>query len=420
MPYRFALEGLPWTKTALSRPMTTVPMPPPWRPGLPPCAPSWRSAGWTASSCRIPTSIRASICPPCAERLAWLTSFTGSAGAAVVLKDKAAIFVDGRYTLQVRAQTDTSLFEPRDLVAEGPQGWIPDHLPQGAKLGFDPWLSTAHARGGSAPGGGTRRRHLGRLRQQSHRRGLDRPPFAAHGAGGAACAESGGRGEQRQARPHRRELAEIPCRRGEYSPCAIPSAGCSTFAAAMCRTRLSCWPSPFFTPTAAPICSWTRSNEATDLAAIWATACVWRRHPNSPPRWTALKGKTVIADPATAAAAIFDRLNKAGAKVKQAPDPCQLPKACKNPLELEGTRKAHIRDGAALSRFLCWFAREAPERRPDRNRRGAGAGRVPPRHQLSLRPVLRFHFRRRRQRRHRALPRHPLDQCSDPAPIRCS
>ncbi len=60
--------------------------------------------------------------PANAERLAWLTSFTGSAGAAVVLKDKAAIFVDGRYTLQVRAQTDTSQFEPRDLVAEGPQG----------------------------------------------------------------------------------------------------------------------------------------------------------------------------------------------------------------------------------------------------------------------------------------------------------
>ena len=88
-------------------------------------------------------------------------------------------------------------------------------------------------------------------------------------------------------------------------------------------------------------------------------ACAW-----PPSAFTAaldaLNGKTVLADPATAAAAIFDRLNKAGAKVKNAADPCQLPKACKNPLELEGTRKAHIRDGAALSRFLSWFAREAP------------------------------------------------------------
>ena len=83
--------------------------------------------------------------PARAERLAWLTAFTGSAGSAVVLMDKAVVFTDGRYTLQVAAQTDTKLFEPRDLVAEGPQGWIPDHLPKGAKLGYDPWLSTTHS-----------------------------------------------------------------------------------------------------------------------------------------------------------------------------------------------------------------------------------------------------------------------------------
>jgi Xaa-Pro aminopeptidase len=74
----------------------------------------------------------------------------------------------------------------------------------------------------------------------------------------------------------------------------------------------------------------------------------------------ALKGKTVLADPGTAAAAIFDRLAKAGAKIKRGGDPCQLPKACKNPVEIEGARKAHIRDGAALTKFLAWFAREAP------------------------------------------------------------
>src|SRR5450755_1360072 len=83
--------------------------------------------------------------PAYAERLAWLTAFTGSAGAAVVLKDKAAVFVDGRYTLQVRQQTDTKLFEPRDLVEEGPAGWVAKVLPKGAKLGYDPWLHTAAA-----------------------------------------------------------------------------------------------------------------------------------------------------------------------------------------------------------------------------------------------------------------------------------
>src|SRR5664279_3288144 len=79
------------------------------------------------------------------ERLAWLTAFTGSAGAAVALLDKAAVFVDGRYTLQIRQQTDTALFEPRDLVEEGPAGWIAHALPKGTKLGYDPWLHTAAA-----------------------------------------------------------------------------------------------------------------------------------------------------------------------------------------------------------------------------------------------------------------------------------
>src|SRR5215470_9763503 len=80
--------------------------------------------------------------PKRAERLAWLTSFTGSAGVAVVMKDKAAIFVDGRYTLQVREQTDTRLFDPRDLVSEGPAVWLDANLPKGVRIGYDPWLHT--------------------------------------------------------------------------------------------------------------------------------------------------------------------------------------------------------------------------------------------------------------------------------------
>ena len=83
--------------------------------------------------------------PKRAERLAWLTGFTGSAGQAVVLSEKAAIFVDGRYTLQVRNQTDTSLFETLDSVNDGAANWIEANLPQGAKLGYDPWLHTQGA-----------------------------------------------------------------------------------------------------------------------------------------------------------------------------------------------------------------------------------------------------------------------------------
>src|SRR5271156_2975949 len=83
--------------------------------------------------------------PKRAERLPRLTSFTGSAGAAIVLTDKAAVFVDGRYTLQVRQQTDTKLFDPRDLIGEGLGAWIEANVPSGAKLGYDPWLHTVSA-----------------------------------------------------------------------------------------------------------------------------------------------------------------------------------------------------------------------------------------------------------------------------------
>ena len=80
--------------------------------------------------------------PPSAERLAWLTGFTGSAGMAVVLMETAAVFVDGRYTLQVRDQVDSSLYVARHITEEPLAGWLKEVLPQGARLAFDPWLHT--------------------------------------------------------------------------------------------------------------------------------------------------------------------------------------------------------------------------------------------------------------------------------------
>src|SRR5580692_12617461 len=78
--------------------------------------------------------------PARAERLAWLTAFTGSAGAAVVLMDKAALFVDGRYTLQVRQQVDASLFAIEHLVEAPPHQWLERNLGSHDRLGYDPWL----------------------------------------------------------------------------------------------------------------------------------------------------------------------------------------------------------------------------------------------------------------------------------------
>src|SRR5271156_1962324 len=80
--------------------------------------------------------------PPGAERLAWLTGFTGSAGVAIVLADRAVIFVDGRYLVQVRDEIDASAFTVEHLVEHPPAQWIEENLPAGAQLGYSPWLHT--------------------------------------------------------------------------------------------------------------------------------------------------------------------------------------------------------------------------------------------------------------------------------------
>ena len=83
--------------------------------------------------------------PANAERLAWATGFTGSAGAAIAMIDRAAVFVDGRYTEQVKAQVDPDLYAWRDLVAEGVAGWIESNARPGERIGYDPRLHSPDA-----------------------------------------------------------------------------------------------------------------------------------------------------------------------------------------------------------------------------------------------------------------------------------
>jgi Xaa-Pro aminopeptidase len=297
--------------------------------------------------------------PARGERLAWLTAFTGSAGAAVVLRDKAAVFVDGRYTLQVQQQTDTKLFEPRDLVSEGVGAWIEANVPKGAKLGYDPWVHTA---------GG-----VDALRISAERTGavlvvcetnpIDAvwkdqpgPPLAKAMPHGLALA-----GESAESK--RTRIAED-----------IKKSGAD--AAVVTLSDSICWLLNMRgadTPHTPFVLSYAILNadgsadlfmdarkSSPELLAHFGNAVRLREPDEFPAALDALMAKTVIADPSTCPSAVFDRLGKAGAKVKRGSDPCQLPKACKNPVEIEGARKAHIRDGAALTKFLAWFKREAP------------------------------------------------------------
>ncbi|MEI9888493.1 MAG: aminopeptidase P family protein [Rhizomicrobium sp.] len=293
------------------------------------------------------------------ERLAWLTAFTGSAGAAVALLDKAAVFVDGRYTLQIRQQTDTSLFEPRDLVEEGPAAWIANNLPKGAKLGYDPWLHTASAvdalRAAAEKAGGTL--------VPCDTNPIDavwhdqpEPPTAK-----ATIQDANLAGESAEAK--RTRIAEdVKTQGADAAVITLPDSICW-----LLNIRGGDVPhTPFALSFAIQHADGSTDlfmderKSSPELLQHLGNAVRLRAPSEFAPALDALKGKTVVADPGTASSAIFDRLAKAGAKIRRAADPVQLPKACKNPVEIEGSRKAHIRDGAALSNFLHWLAREAP------------------------------------------------------------
>ena len=81
--------------------------------------------------------------PERAERLAWLTGFTGSAGFAIATLETCVVFVDGRYTLQVKDQIDQQAFEPQNLTDNPPSKWIAEHASEDDTIGYDPWLITA-------------------------------------------------------------------------------------------------------------------------------------------------------------------------------------------------------------------------------------------------------------------------------------
>ena len=298
--------------------------------------------------------------PKRAERLGWLTAFTGSAGAAVVLMERAAIFVDGRYTLQVRAQTDVALFEPRDLVAEGPAAYIGNTAPSGGKIGYDPWLHTEAA--------------VKSLKAAAKKAGAamvacdtnpidavwpDQPEAPCDKAVPHKLALAGEISEAKRTRI----AEEIKAKGADALVLTMPDSICwllnirgqdvphTPFALAFAILNADGSSDLFI----------DERKTSPELVQHLGNAVRLHAPAAFAPALDALKGKTVAGDPTSAASAVFDRLRAAEAKIAALADPCQLAKACKNSVEVEGMRKAHIRDGVALAKFLSWFSRQAPK-----------------------------------------------------------
>ena len=299
--------------------------------------------------------------PLCGQRLAWLTGFTGSAGMAVILKDRAAVFVDGRYTLQAAAQVDTAAYEIRHLIEQPPAQWLAEAASKGDAIGYDPWLHTPQ--------------EVERLRAGVERAGATLKPV---GKNPLDAVWTG-----RPAAPLAPVFAQPDGFAGESAAdkrarIGKALAGEGAAAAVLTMPESIAWllnirggdvphtplPLSFAIVKAdgAVILFIDRRKLMPGLDRHLGNAVTIEPPDRLGAALDALaKQGKVQADPATAASWVFDRLGKAGAQIHRAADPCMLPKACKNAVELDGTREAHRRDGAAVTRFLAWLTREAPK-----------------------------------------------------------
>ena len=295
-----------------------------------------------------------------AQRLAWLTGFQGSAGSAVVLPEEAAIFVDGRYTLQVRSQVSATEWSYQSVPETSTTQWLEEHAPEGGRIGYDPWLHT--------------RDWVKKAKEALASRGAELVPV------------------------DRNPIDEIWADRPEASKAhlVVQSDQHAGKSAAEKRTEIGDWLVKHHADAAVlsalDSIAWAfniRGADVTHTPVALAYAIVHadgtadlfvasekigadvRQHLGNGVRLhersefesglSELKGKTVVVDPERAVAAIFEALEKAGAKIVPMRDPTILPKALKNPAEIAGQKAAQARDGAAIARFLHWIDEEAPK-----------------------------------------------------------
>ena len=299
--------------------------------------------------------------PPAGQRLAWLSGFTGSAGLAIVLHDRAALFVDGRYTLQAAAQVDTALFEIHHLVDEPAWRWLSGVAPKGRVIGYDPWLHTPQEVERFRAGAERAAAKLQPVANPVDEAWAGRPPAPLAPVVPHPDRYAGESAEAKRTRLGR-GLAE------EGAAAAVLTMPESI--AWLLNIRGGDVP---HTPLPLSFAILRRDGNVTLFIDRRKLAPGLDRHLGNavtiePPHRLgpaldelAKSGERVQVDPGTAASWIFDRLEHAGGRIHRAADPCLLPKACKNPVELDGTRAAHRRDGAAVTRFLSWLEREAPK-----------------------------------------------------------
>jgi len=292
--------------------------------------------------------------PPCAERLAWLTGFGGSAGVAIVLRTKAAIFVDGRYTLQARDEVDVKAFEPINIADKTPEAWLEAETRPAWRIGYDPWLHTraqaaryqkaVKAAGATLapvrvnpidtiwsdqpqPPRGEVHEHPSRFAGETAGRKIERVRKMLGATAGLVVSD-----------PH--AIAWLLNLRGAdvaHTPIAL----CFGYVPAEGRPTLY-------------VDGHKLTGEArAQLAGVTEIAATTALLDNL--ESLGRERKVVRFDQATAPERLLMALENAGGEVLLGADPITAMKARKNAAELRGARAAHVRDGKALARFFAWF-----------------------------------------------------------------
>lgn len=296
--------------------------------------------------------------PDANERLAWVSGFTGSFGSALILKARAAIFVDGRYTIQGADQTDPDLFECVHVPDPGPFGWLAQQDLAGQTIGYDPSLMTpndvaAFAKAAAKAGAVVKAVSENPLDIAW----TDRPPqplqpvhpHSLDFAGEASEAKRAAIADSLQADQADAAIITAPASIAWLFNIRGGDVACSPLPLARAIIRKDGSATLFMDP--AKETEGLREHLGNQVTLSPLTALV--------EDLAALKGQTVSLDPNLASAWFFQTLEAAGANILRQQDPVLLPKACKNATELSGTAAAHRRDGAAIVRFLHWLDTEA-------------------------------------------------------------
>lgn len=297
---------------------------------------------------------------PSDERLAWLTGFTGSAGWCAALLDRAAVFVDGRYRAQVRQQVDLSAFTPVDLIQTPIAEWLAQNLPDGAAVGFDPWLASVGDMDTMARKAAAAGFDLMPTENLIDRIWADRP-LPPKGRVRVHPLEFAGK-------PHAEKREEIA---GKISAAGAGAAVITLpeSVAWLLNVRGSDIPRMPAPHSFAILRSDGSATLLIDPDKVGEDA---ERHfgegvrAKPPGEFAAelakIEGKALL-DRKTCPVWVRSRLHESGVEALVGEDPCLLAKACKTEAEIEGTRRAHARDGAAMVEFLAWIDREAPRER---------------------------------------------------------